>query len=115
MRIKRLKNIIDVRRWPLSLVIALPILAFIYVHMESHIVYHRVKIGMSSADISNMFGTPERLESTMLFCEKIFQWTGDCPTMRYHEFQFFRTGIDRWVVIGFDEQAVVRFKTLGKL
>lgn len=113
--IEALKKVIDFRRWPLSIIVALPVMAFVYVHFESHIVYHRIDLGMSGDSLSKRFGTPDRRESSMLFCEKIFQWTGECPEYQHHEYRFFRTGIDRWVVVGLDRDGLVRFKTLGKL
>ena len=113
--IDRLKKVIDFRRWPLSIIVGLPIVAFVYVHLESHIVYHRIDLGMSGAAVTKRFGAPDRRESSMLFCEKIFSWSGECPENEHHQYRFFRTGIDRWVVVGLDREGVVRFKTMGKL
>lgn len=115
MIIGGLKKVLDFRRWPPPVIISIPILAFIYVHFESHIVYHRIELGMSNSSVAQKFGSPDRREPTMLFCEKIFDWTGECPSAPHAEYQFFRTGIDRWVVVGFNRHGLVSFKSIGKL
>ena len=83
--------------------------------MEMHILFHRVELGALRSHITESFGQPDRTEQSMLFCEEIFAWTGDCPDSPHHIYHFYRTGIDRWVVIGFDQNGYARFKAKGSL
>ena len=115
MWLNAVRKIINVSQWPLSVVIGLPVLAFIYIHAESHILYHRISLGMSEFELVDKFGPGDRQEPTMLFCERIFHWTGECPDNPLNSYRFYRTGIDRWVVVGFDQHGAAAFKSIGKL
>ncbi|MGR8949289.1 MAG: hypothetical protein ACU84Q_14685 [Gammaproteobacteria bacterium] len=100
---------------PVYLAVFLPLLAFAYVHLEMHILYGRIAIGTHHTEITGKFGEPDRIEGSMLFCEDIFEWTGDCPDTNLARYDFYRTGIDRWVVIGFDDSGKAAFKSKGSL
>ena len=119
MNSRRIRNISErarqKRQIPVYLAIGLPLLAFIYVHLEMHILFHRVELGALQTSIEDRFGQPDRVEQSMLFCEDIFDWSGECPTTMEGDYYFYRTGIDRWVVIGFDQEGYTRFKAKGSL
>lgn len=119
--------------------IILPILALVYVHAAAHIMFYRIELGMHEREVERIYGAPDKNEATMIFCERIFEWSGECPPdssldsdpnadpdadqdpakglaqQPLSSYQFFKKGIDRWVVIGFDSEHRVAFKTIGSL
>lgn len=97
-----------------TIVIAAVILAFVYVHVRSHIIYAGVEIGMDRRALTDHLGPPRRVEQHLIFCAPYFPWSGDCAEQRTGgEFLFFKFGIDRWIVTGLDSAGIVWFKTLG--
>ena len=102
-------------RFKVFAAVTLPILGLVYVHAAAHIMFYRIDLGMHESTVERIYGTPEKNEATMLFCERIFEWSGDCPQDTHGSYQFFKKGIDRWVVVGFDSEHRVAFKTIGSL
>lgn len=93
----------------------LPLLVLVIIHLESYAFFHWISLGIKAEQLPSLLGEPDRTERTMLFCDGIFSWTGDCPQIAHTEYRFYRTGIDRWVVVGIDEHGIVAFKSIGKL
>lgn len=114
-KISRLKQAATKERVKLWLAILLPILGLVYVHISAHIMMYRIKFGMSEAEVLQIYGKPDKTDKEMLFCDGIFAWQGDCPNQRHQHYQFYKKGIDRWVIFGYDVEHRVAFKTLGDL
>ena len=97
------------------LAVSLPILGLVYVHLKAEIMMYRLEIGESAKRVIDVYGEPDKTETTMLFCDGIFAWEGECPSQRYSLYHFYKKGIDRWVVLGYDSKGRVAFKTKGDL
>ncbi len=97
-----------------TIVVGTVVLAFVYVHVRSHIIYAGVEIGMDRQALTAHLGPPRRVEQRLIFCAPYFPWSGECVDPRPGgEFLFFKFGIDRWIVTGVDSAGIVWFKTLG--
>lgn len=97
-----------------TIVIVSVLVAFVYMHVRSYIVFAGVELGMSRSELVAHLGPPGRVEERMIFCAPYFPWTGECAQpLPGGEFLFFKFGIDRWIVTGVDRAGVVWFKTLG--
>lgn len=102
-------------RLKIWLAVCLPILFMAYVHLQAQIMMYRIEHGDLASRVTHIYGQPDKTERTMLFCDGIFKWEGDCPTQRHSLYHFYKTGIDRWVVFGYDAEHRVVFKTSGDL
>ena len=102
-------------RVKLWLAIALPILGLVYVHISAHIMMYRLKPGMSAVQVTRIYGKPDKTDTQMLFCDGIFEWNGDCPKQSHQRYDFYKKGIDRWVIVGYGAEQRIEFKTLGDL
>jgi len=86
----------------------------VYIHVRAPIVFRGVVIGMSRADVMEHLGNPVRTEREMIFCAQYFPWSGACPRApQISEFFFYKFGIDRWIVVEFDERSILIFRTMG--
>lgn len=91
------------------------LMLIIYVHISVYIDFYRLKLGASADHASRLLGEPDKQEAQMLFCDGYFSWTGECPTVEAKEYWFFKRGIDRWLVLGFDSDGQVIFRSIGKI
>ena len=102
-------------RLKLWLAVGVPIMALIYVHFTAQIMMFRIDEGETAARVLDIYGKPDKTEPIMLFCDGIFAWQGACPTEHHQSYHFYKKGIDRWVVLGYDSHQRVAFKTQGRL
>ena len=85
-----------------------------YIHVRAPIVFNGVEIGMSRAEVIEHLGNSVRTEREMIFCAHYFLWSGACPRVsQISEFFFYKFGIDRWIVVGFDERSIFIFRIMG--
>ena len=95
--------------------VTLPVLAFVYVHVRSYWLFAQIELGSAKEVVTATMGEPDKDESHMLFCDGFFEWDGECPTQHIPSFSFYRRGLDRWIVVGFDVRNQVVFRTMGDL
>ena len=76
--------------------------------------YGKVKVKMTETEVVSILGEVSSRNRIMPFCESGQVWTGACPENdKTQEFIVFEKGFNTWVVVGFDDEGKLSFKTVG--
>ena len=105
----------------LALLVFLAVFMIFSVLVYSAVIYpmyleSQAKVGMDKKEVlANLNGKNYRISDTLSLCESN-AWYGDCESALSSgsvEFIILRTGIDMWLVVGFDSEGKVAFVGRG--